>query len=245
MNEMFDILDQAGLDPIGSDAYCVDTILLMDGTESMSPIIENTKKKALSFCEKLHSMMEANGKHVDELRIKVMVFRDFQADGNQAMADSGFFPLPEKNDEYRDFVTKIRAMGGGDVPESALEAMALAMRSDWTKRGAKRRHVIAVFTDAPAVPLQDPLRMENPTYPKNMPATLEELGDMWAGVSQELGGMPESRSARLVLFTPNCYPWSDMQSWNNVWVNFSRAGEGLGDVDMDMALQLLVNSISD
>ena len=155
---MFDEIGQGGLDPVGGQGYCVDIAMLIDATGSMSPIINEVKENAMAFCTRFHEVMEVMGKNVDELRIKVIPFRDYAYDGAQAMEDSGFFSLPEQNDAFRDYVSSITATGGGDEPESALEAMALAMRSDWTTKGAKRRHVILVFTDASAVPLKESSR---------------------------------------------------------------------------------------
>ena len=66
---------------------------------------------------------------------------------------------------------------------------------------------------------------------------------MWSGCTQELGGMPDQISARLVLFAPNVKPWCDMQVWNNVWVSFSKAGAGLSEIDTGMAINLLVASV--
>ena len=241
--DMFDIEGQKGLDPIGGQGYCVDIAMLIDATGSMGHIIEEVKKNATDFCRKFHEAMEANGKNVEELRLKVIPFRDYAYDGTYSMADSGFFVLPQQNDDFHNYVSSIVARGGGDEPENALEAMALAMRSDWTTKGFKRRHVILVFTDASAVPLKDAARMKNPAYPENMPETLAQLGEMWANASQELSGMPEERSARLVMFAPNVSPWCDITSWNNVWNAFSPAGTGLNNVDTDMAIQLLVNSV--
>lgn len=235
---------QGGLDPIVGQGYCVDIAMLIDATGSMAPIIDEVKENAMTFCTKFHEAMEAGGKNVEELRIRVIPFRDYQFDGAQAMDESKFYVLPEENDAFRNYVSSITAKGGGDEPESALEALALAMRSPWTTNGAKRRHVILVFSDASAVQLMDPSRTANPKYPENMPATLADLGDMWLGCSQALGGMPDSRAARLVLFVPNVDPWTSMQTWGNVWTSFSQAGKGLDEVDIDMAIQLLVNSVS-
>ena len=237
---MFDEIGQG----IGSNAggYCVDIAMLIDATGSMSPFINHLKEEAIAFCERYHKAMDATGKNVDELRVKVIPFRDYAYDGAESMDDSGFFNLPEQNAEFQNYVSGIVATGGGDEPESALEAMALAMRSDWTTMGSKRRHVILVFTDASAAPLQDSQRVSNPSYPPNMPRNLQELGDMWSG-GQSVDGMPEERSARLVIFAPNVQPWCDMQAWNNVWPSFSQAGKGLGEVDIDLAIQLLVNSV--
>lgn len=241
---MFDDIGQAGLDPVGGQGYCVDIVMLIDATGSMAPIINEVKENAMAFCTRYHEAMEANGKNVDELRVKVIPFRDYAYDGKQTMdEDSVFYSLPEQNEAFRDYVESITAKGGGDEPESALEAMALAMRSDWTTNGAKRRHVILVFTDASAVPLKDPSRIKSEFYPSDMPEDLAQLGDMWSGCSQEMKGMPDAQSARLVLFAPNVKPWCDMQVWNNVWTSFSKAGKGLDDIDIDMAIQLLVASV--
>lgn len=228
----------------GGQTYCVDVTMLIDATGSMSPIIERVKQDAMSFCDKFHQAMEANGKNVEQLRIKVISFRDYAYTDCPAMEESEFFALPEQNTDFRNFVSNIVARGGGDEPESALEAMALAMRSNWISSGSKRRHVILVFTDASAAPLGDSRRTGHSEYPANMPRTLAELGDMWAGCNQELGGMPEYRAARLVTFAPNVSPWCDLQTWNNVWPCFSKAGEGLAEFDIDAAIQLLVNSVS-
>lgn len=239
----FEEIGQGVLDPVENQGYCVDIGICLDGTGSMAPIIDEVKDNALAFCDKFHKAMEANGKNVDQLRVKVIPFRDYAYDGAKAMDDSGFFSLPEQNREFRAYVSGIAANGGGDAPENALEAMALAMRSDWTRSGSKRRHVILVFTDASAVPLQDSRRTASEYYPADMPADLAQLGDMWSGCSQEMEGMPEERAARMVLFVPNEQPWSDMQVWNNVWPSFSKAGNGLEEVDIDLAINLLVNSV--
>lgn len=225
--------------------YRVDITMVIDATGSMSPIISEVKQNAMSFCTKFHEAMEASGKNVGGLRIRVLPYRDYGCDGEYAMDNTcPFFNLPEQNDEYRRFVETIEAKGGGDEPESALEALALAMRSPWTSDGGKRRHVILVFSDASAVPLKDPSRTANSTYPSNMPSTLAELGDMWKGCSQSLGGMPDERATRMVLFVPNVSPWTEMQTWNNVWTSFSKAGTGLEDIDIQLAIQLLVASVT-
>jgi len=232
---------QGGLDPI-SAAYCVDICMLIDATGSMAPIIKEVKQNAMAFCDKFHEAMEASGKNVDELRIKVIPFRDFKYDGAKSLEESEFFRLPEQNEAFRSYVENIVADGGGDEPENALEAMATAMRSAWTTNGTKRRHVILVFTDASALPLKASDRVSSPYYPQNMPADLAELGDMWEG-GQSSAGMPERLASRLVLFAPNVTPWCDMQTWNRIWPNFSKAGQGLSGVDIDFAIELLVNSM--
>ena len=237
---MFDDIGLDGLEPTatGGLEYYVDIAILIDATAKMAPIINEVKEKAMEFCVKFHEAMEAGGKNVEELRIKVIPFRDYAFDGAQSMDDSGFFSLPDQYDAFRDYVESITAKGGGEEYSSALEAMALAMRSDWTTNGDKRCHVILVFTNASAIPLKESSRKASPYYPCDMPADLAQLGDMWSGCSQEMSGMPEERSARLVLFVPNVQPWCDMQVWNNVWPSFLKAGVDLEEIDIEMAIQI-------
>ena len=224
----------------GTGSYNVDIAMCIDGTGSMSPIIENVKANALSFHRKFVDSMEENGKDVEHLRIKVIVFRDYGYDSD-AMVESKFFSLPEENEDFEKFVNSIEATGGGDLPENALEAIARAIKSDWTTGGKKRRHAILVFSDAPALPLGE--RASSPNYPTDLPKNLGELGAWWEGTDQSLEGTYQSKAGRLVAFVPNADPWSDLQSWNRYWPAFSKAGEGLSDVDMQSAIDLLVGSI--
>lgn len=74
------------------------------------------------------------------------------------------------------------------MPESSLEALTMAMRSDFVQTGDSRRHIIALFTDDGAHPLEDYDKLVEeaakescrPTmYPDNMPKDIEEFYRMW------------------------------------------------------------------
>ncbi|MCR5734163.1 MAG: VWA domain-containing protein [Lachnospiraceae bacterium] len=223
----------------GMGEYCVDIVMCIDGTGSMSPIIDEVKENAISFYQRFADAMEENDKEVEQLRIKVIVFRDFGADKN-AMTETEFFTLPDQTDDFRAFVNSIEADGGGDAPENALEAIALALKSDWTTAGAKRRHAILVFSDAPALPLREREACEN--YPAGMPENLAELSSWWEGTTQTFSGKYQPKAGRLVAFVPNAEPWTDMQAWNRYWPAFSPAGTGLSDVDIQSAIDLMVGS---
>lgn len=219
--------------------YCVDIVMCIDATGSMAPIINEVKENALSFYEKFVDGMEDADKAVDQLRIKVIVFRDYICD-SEPMTESEFFILPNQKDEFKRFVEKIEACGGGDVPENALEAIALALKSKWTTAGSKRRHAILVFTDESALSLGE--RKDCPSYPSSMPQSLAELGTWWEGTDQSLGSTYQPKAGRLVAFVPNAEPWSELQAWNRYWPAFSQAGMGLKDVDIQSAIDLLVGS---
>lgn len=66
----------------------------IDATGSMAPIINEVKDNALSFYQRFIDSMEENDKEVAELRIKVIVFRDYICD-SEPMVESEFFVLPE------------------------------------------------------------------------------------------------------------------------------------------------------
>ena len=220
--------------------YYVDIIMCIDGTASMRPIIEEVKNNALTFYPKFLNAMNESGKTSEGVRIKVIVFRDYGSD-EKPMEESEFFKIPDQAAEFNAYVQGIEAVGGGDLPENALEAISLAMKSDWTTEGSKRRHVILVFTDAEALPLG--ARADSPNYPAGMPKDLAELGAWWEGTDQTFASNYEKRAGRLVVFGPNAYPWADLQAWNRYWPAYSPAGTGLSDIDINNVIDLLVGSI--
>ncbi len=219
--------------------YFVDIVMCIDATGSMAPIIEEVKSNAVSFYQRFIDSMEENDKEVAQLRIKVIRFRDYGCD-DEPMDESDFFTLPDQNDAFKNFVNATVAKGGGDGPENALEAIALALKSDWTTGGSKRRHAVLVFSDAPALPLG--ARTSSSSYPSGLPANLAQLGAWWEGTDQTLGSTYQAKAGRLVAFVPNAEPWTDLQAWNRYWPAFSPAGTGLPDVDIQSAIDLMVGS---
>jgi len=231
-------------------SYYLDICIVMDITGSMASKIKMVKENSLNMYNLIKEKMESYKKNVDKVRVKILGFRDFAYGGDKTIEESRFFELPEEAEELKAFAETLKAEGGGDAPESALEAIALAMRSDWTPtdttNGTKARHVILVYTDAPAVPLNDSskpercvcARIENPTYPANMPKTMAELSDMWDGISQELPGMPDQKAKRFILFAPDAEPWNSM-IWDNTWYNECRCDHILSEVEMDMVITII------
>lgn len=216
--------------------YNVDIVMCIDATGSMSSIIEEVKANALSLYQKFVEEMEANSKSVQQLRIKVIAFRDFGVD-SEPLVESKFFVLNEDGEAeaFHNFVSNIEASGGGDLPESSLEALAVAMNSEWVTSGSIRRHVIIMYTDATALPLGE--KASAPGYPAGMPADLAELHEWWEGQRME------KRAKRLLIFAPDMEPWSNMVDWTNTFHTASQAGKGCSDADMGVCIRLLVNSI--
>lgn len=218
--------------------YAVDIVFCIDVTGSMTPIIDAVKANALRFYDDVQTNLTAKGKNVDELRVRVIAFRDFGADGDAAIEESPFFRLPGEQGLFSDFVNGLLAGGGGDAPESGLEAVALAANSPWTTRGDRRRQVVVVWTDAAAHPLE-PAAVPVDLRPR-VPADFSALTDLWEDAQGPLG----ASSKRLILFAPDGPGWSDISGvWENVVHHPSQAGAGLSDVDYGTIVDSIGNSV--
>ena len=74
--------------------YAVDLVFCIDATSGMDCIIDTFKENALNFYDDLMAAMERKNRNVSSVRVKVIAFRDYLADGSQAMMMSDFFTLP-------------------------------------------------------------------------------------------------------------------------------------------------------
>ena len=113
--------------------YTVDIVMCIDATGSMAPIIDKVKSHATSFYEDLMHVMQTKSKAIDKLRVRVIAYRDYYYDGDESMSSSSFFELPEQKEAFFGFVNNIVAEGGGYEPECGLEAISMAIKSDWKK----------------------------------------------------------------------------------------------------------------
>ena len=219
-------------------SYAVDIVFCVDVTGSMTPILDQVKANALRFYDDVQTNLTEKGKNVDELRVRVIAFRDFKADGAAALEESPFFLLPAEQAGFSDFVNGLVAEGGGDAPESGLEAVALAVTSPWTTSGDRRRQVVVVWTDQPAQPL-DPSVLPSELSAR-VPADFSALTDVWENEQGPMG----SSSKRLILFAPDGPGWSDISGvWENVVHHPSQAGGGLSDVDYGTIVDSIGNSV--
>jgi hypothetical protein len=231
-------VDQSSLGTPRGLTYAVDIVFCIDVTGSMTPIIDQVKANALRFYDDVQSNLTAKGKNVDQLRVRVIGFRDFAADGAAALEESPFFSLPDERADFSAFVNGLVAEGGGDAPESGLEAVALAIDSPWTTTGDRRRQVIVVWTDQPAQPL-DPSVLP-PDIASRVPFDFSALTDAWEDEQGRMG----SSSKRLILFAPDGPGWSDISGvWENVVHHPSQAGGGLSEVDYGTIIDSIGNSV--
>lgn len=260
MPDMQDMLGSMGAAKEGIDTN-VDIVFVIDATRSMQTTIDMVKSSAFSFQENLTDCLKNAGRIIKNLRIKVIWFRDFYYDGKYAYGESKFFELPEEKEDFHDFVTGINEAGGGDEPESALEALVLAMRSDFVQEGEKKRHIIVLFTDAEAHAFEDYDRLVEEAakqgckpemYPENMPKDLAAFYNAWQGnaINQDTLGKEnevtklDATGRRLVLFAPNAYPWTDMEVELEYTIRKSiEVGEGGAEIDMSEVYSMIAYSL--
>ena len=219
-------------------SYAVDIVFCIDVTGSMTPILDAVKTHALGFYDDVQTNLTAKGKNVTQLRVRIVAFRDLAADGEAALEESPFYALPTERNSFSEFVNGLVPQGGGDAPESGLEATALAINSPWTTTGDRRRQVIVVWTDQPAHPL-DP-SVVPADLASRIPADFSALTDAW----EDEQGVMGSSSKRLILFAPDGPGWSDISAvWENVVHHPSQAGGGLSEVDYGTIIDSIGNSV--
>ncbi len=227
---------------IGDLRAAVDIVFCIDVTGSMNPVIQEVKNGAFSFHAQLSAVMRQKGKSISQLRIRVIAYRDFKYEPEDALQTSPFFRMPGQAKAFESFVRALSAGGGGDEPESGLEALAAAIESKWERSFEIRRHIIVIFTDASAHRLGGPERSAA-QYPKWIPSSLDELTEKWGDRVSQTSVMEHS-AKRLLMFAPEVYPWNTIGAeWDNVLWFPSRAGGGLQEIVMTEILDILSSSV--
>lgn len=206
--------------------YYTDVVMCIDGSARMSNVIDEVKLRVLSFGNEYIEAMSEVDNTVKELRIKVIVFREFGKEG-KAIEESKFFTLPADDAEFTEFVRNIQAVGGGETASNALEALALALKSDWTTKGHRRRYGIMMFSNGGVVPFG--AHKDHPDYPQGMPKDFDSLYNWWENWDDTFKGAYSCRYGRLTAFVPKTSPWTDMEIWNRYWPNYSDNCESVTD----------------
>ena len=129
-----------GVSGLGLSGREVDIVFCIDGTKTMQFIIEEIKAEMQSF----YAMYEQEAKEkelvTNRLRVRFIIFRTFGEEGVKAIEESPFYELPSQQNEMMDFVQGIEAKGNARNGANALEAIALALQSDWTTASGRKRH---------------------------------------------------------------------------------------------------------
>jgi uncharacterized protein YegL len=134
----------------------VDIVFLMDATGSMQSCIDRLKENLNVFIGTLTTKDVNNSCPVKDWRAKVVGYRDAESDGNNWYEDNSF---TKDAGELKLQLAKLNADGGGDEPESLLDALYKVANmgqtgkqeteeaTKWRYRSNAAR-VVIVFTDA-------------------------------------------------------------------------------------------------
>ena len=185
----------------GDNALTVDVVMCIDVTGSMSDIINTVKSNAIGFYDSFYNCCEEKGIQLTGLNAQVIAFRDKNQDYNW-LQTSSTYSLPEQRSAFDSFVNDLYADGGGDIPESGLEALQTAFnKTDWGVDDGYHRQVVILWTDAPYL------------IGSYSSTPLSTLASQW-------NSMPSGR--RLILFAPygseddNGDSWGNLDDWTNV-----------------------------
>ncbi|MBI5409175.1 MAG: VWA domain-containing protein [Nitrospirae bacterium] len=123
----------------------MDIVFCIDATGSMQPCIDAIKSNLATFVSNL--TVETGRKQiVPDWRARIIYFRDLNADKDALKAD---YPFVSSEGELRKQIDDIAAEGGGDAPESILDALYVALsKSEWRDNAL---HAVIAFTDAPPI----------------------------------------------------------------------------------------------
>lgn len=136
----------------------VDIVILLDVSGSMQECIDAVKGSISSFINTLSTKDANNDAPIKDWRIKVCGYRDHQHNESNWLADNPFVRDVEAVQAQINAPT-MQAFGGGDEPESLLDALYKLAKMDqagvqdaedatkWRARGTAARAIV-FFTDA-------------------------------------------------------------------------------------------------
>jgi hypothetical protein len=224
----------------------IDIVFCIDSTGSMMPCLDSVKTNARRFHSEFEKAMTEAGSEVSMMRVRVIVFRDYKKDGVNAMQESRFFELPDEADEYEKYLFGISAFGGSGQGSNGLEALYLAMKSDFSAQKDDRQ-VIVLFADTDATPIRSTTRIESPYYPSDAP-DFNGLSEAWecVGCGQNAGWKLRERLKRMILFAPQgtAYETRVKKRFNRSVFEPVNTGAGLKDIDFTEIIKIIAASAS-
>ena len=137
-----------------------DVVFLIDVSGSMAPIIDALRRNIEAFVDSLSTGDANNAPPVRDWRGKVVGYRDIEAAQSEGLEWLEEHPFVRDTAALKGQLAALRAQGGGDEPESLLDALYKVESMDATPKGAQSEdagkwryrsdaaRVVVVFTDA-------------------------------------------------------------------------------------------------
>ena len=201
----------------------------------MHRFIDTVKQNAIRFYDDIYNSMKRTGKPLDVLRVKIIEFGK-----SNDIRESSFFSLPLEMSNFVQFVESIStSKKDSEGINNGIDALILAAKSNWTKTGTRKRHLILIWTDTG---IENGLETDNNrnTHKNNFSVTgtsnIGEFDTLWFTSM-------EPTSKRLILFAPDVMPWKYFSALDMVIHYPAKAGDGLSDQDYQAILTAISNSI--
>lgn len=195
----------------------LDLVFCIDASARMGRQLEEIKRVALDYPKAIAQNLLNLDREPKRFRLKIVVFRDYLADGENAMLLTDFFEYPEEKDEFTEVLNGIQAFGGTAEGGNALEALAYAMASDWQPIQPYhhfRHQTIILWTNADAHEIGH--GKTSPYYDSSLPRDFDELTEWWGDDCTEASRM-NNGCKLLLLYVPSTSSWNKFGSiWDNV-----------------------------
>ena len=147
-------------EPLDKKNGIPDIVFLLDASGSMKDCIRAVADNIAAFVETLNTPDANGGVLIKDWRVRVLGYRDREADGSHWWIDN---PFTSDLTQVKAQLSALEAKGGGDEPESLLDAMYTVSQWPSAERGApaspngwRHRHdaarVVIIFTDASCKP---------------------------------------------------------------------------------------------
>jgi len=116
-----------------------DILFVLDCTESMKGEFETVRETITDFVE----AVKVNGV---QARVGLLAFRDRKFGEEPELLQFDGQTFTDNPGHFRQEMERLEPKGGGDIPESSLDALMLALRQPFERNRAK---VLVFITDAP------------------------------------------------------------------------------------------------
>ncbi len=219
-------------------------LFVIDSTGSMDDFSIMIKGFLKNAHQKIVGALGDAGRDVDQMEVQLCTFRDFfEESKEEAFHMSKVYNLLTEKEAFDKEVDSLKWYGGGDDPESSVEALYMAIKHSEKLEtdDLKKRFIICMFTDNPSHSFEE---IENrgglekyPDYPLDqLPASLVEFFNEY---HSSQGGIFEKgigvglKDIRLNLFCPeNASPFDaeHIGGWANVTSISIRENGALDDV---------------
>jgi hypothetical protein len=212
--------------------YSIDLVLCIDASESMHDMLDKVKECAMRFYDELKAEYDKIRRRIRNVRVKVIAFRDMTIGEPNEVSE--WFSLPSQSADFKAFLDKLEARGGGDGSETAIDALSLAMMQDWVKNDDRRRHLIVLWTDASTKPPGE--QKMDPRLPQSMP----EFIRMWQDPREST---MDYLAKRLAIWAPNDDSWAFVESLDSSSYQEVYPTKEIDELSMELVIEFMAGAI--